>query len=307
MMIKMTIICEAIEADNGLRIDVYLTRCRDDMSRSALAHLIESGGVTLNGKPVRKNHRVSAGERFVIELPEPTVSEAVPQDIPLDVVFEDGDVIVVNKPRGMVTHPATGNLDGTLVNALLAHCAGSLSGIGGVLRPGIVHRLDKDTSGLIIAAKNDMAHASLAAQIKARTVLRQYEAVVFGNIRQDDGTVDAPIGRHRTDRKRMAVTDMASRPAVTHYRVLARAPGWTHVQCTLQTGRTHQIRVHMAHIGHPVAGDPVYGHKKSQLSLDSQCLHARRLAFDHPASGERVELETELPPYFMEILKRLGF
>jgi 23S rRNA pseudouridine1911/1915/1917 synthase len=276
------------------------------MTRSQAQRLCDNGAVCLRGAAVKKNYRVSAGEEFSVVLPEPEETELVAQDIPLDVVYEDGDVIVVNKPRGMVVHPAPGHPDGTLVNALLFHCGDSLSGIGGEKRPGIVHRIDRDTSGLIIAAKNDGAHQCLSAQLTDRSLSRVYEAVVRGNLREDSGTVSAPIGRHHTDRKRMAVTSGAgSRPATTHWSVIARYNGYTHVECRLETGRTHQIRVHMAHIGHPLLGDEVYGRGKEK-GLVGQCLHARRLKFVHPRTGEHIELSTELPEYFTEVLSHLG-
>lgn len=295
-----------IEADEDGRIDVFLARKLPDLSRSAVQKLLEGDLVRLGGKPVRKNHRVTPGEMFEVTVPEPVATKAEPQEISMDVVYEDGDVIVVNKPRGMVVHPAPGHADGTLVNALLYHCRGTLSGIGGEIRPGIVHRIDKDTSGLVIAAKNDAAHASLSAQLKDRSLSRVYEAVVLGNVKDEAGTVDAPIGRHPTDRKRQAVGVRNARSAVTHYEVLARYPGFTHVRCRLETGRTHQIRVHMAHIGHPVLGDLVYGRKKPEKGLSGQCLHARALKFRHPRTGEPIELQTGLPDYFTDVLKRLG-
>ena len=241
-----------------------------------------------------------------ILLPEPVDDTAAPEEIPLDIVYEDNDLLVVNKPKGMVVHPAAGNRTGTLVNALLAHCGDSLSGINGVIRPGIVHRIDKDTSGLLIVAKNDAAHRSLATQIKAHSFTREYQAVVYGKLRQDDGTIDAPIGRSTADRKKMAVTEKNSRSAVTHYHVLARYDGFTHVALRLETGRTHQIRVHMAWLGHPVAGDPVYGPKKVIASLGGQCLHAGKIGFEHPRTGEWMEFESPLPPYFTKFLTEPG-
>ena len=291
--------------ESGERIDALLARCMEGVTRSGAARLLEAGVVTLDGRPVRKNHRTEAGQTFQVLLPEPECTELVPQDIPLDVVFEDGDVIVVNKPRGMVVHPAPGHPDGTLVNALLWHCKDSLSGVGGEKRPGIVHRIDMDTSGLLIAAKNDMAHLSLSAQLADRSLSRVYEAVAVGNFREDAGTVDAPIGRHPTDRKRMAVTAKNGRPAVTHWQVIARYNGYTHIRCILESGRTHQIRVHMAYIGHPLLGDLVYGRKKPEKGLSGQCLHARELKFVHPRTGERVHLITELPDYFVQVLRKL--
>jgi len=279
--------------------------------------------VTLRGIPVRKNHRTTAGEIYTVIQDEPDVSELQKQDIPLDIVYEDNDVIVVNKPRGMVVHPAPGHPDGTLVNALLHHCGDSLSGIGGVIRPGIVHRIDKDTSGLVVAAKNDKAHLSLTSQLSSQTLTREYQAIVCGNVKNDSGTIDAPIGRHPTDRKRQAVIGSrgtvpllrntkqrnrppaSPRPAITHYEVLARYGGYTHVRCRLETGRTHQIRVHMAHIGHPVLGDVVYGRKKPELGMSSQCLHAWKLRFIHPSTKEPVELYADLPDYFVKVLEKL--
>ena len=292
--------------ESGDRIDALLARSAEDLTRSAAQRLLESGMVLLGGAPVKKNHKCAAGERFTVLLLEPDEVPLVAQDIPLDVVFEDEDVIVVNKPRGMVVHPAPGHPDGTLVNALLWHCGDSLSGVGGEKRPGIVHRIDKDTSGLLIAAKNDFAHRALSAQLADRSLSRVYEAVARGGFREDAGTVDRPIGRHPTDRKRMAVTEKHSRPAVTHWEVLARYQGYTHIRCVLETGRTHQIRVHMASIGHPLLGDFTYGAPSPEKGLEGQCLHARRLKFIHPRTGERVELETPLPPYFEAVLACLG-
>ena len=263
--------------------------------------------MTLNGAAVKKNYKVAAGDTFVVAAEPVLELPLIPQNIPLDVVFDDEDVIVVNKPRGMVVHPAPGHPAGTLVNALMYHCGDSLSGVGGAKRPGIVHRIDKDTSGLIIAAKNDMAHLALSAQLADRSLSRVYEAVAAGNFREDSGTVDAPIGRHPNERKKMAVTSQNSRPAVTHWEVLARYRGYTHIRCKLETGRTHQIRVHMAYIGHPLLGDEVYGHARMpEKGLTGQCLHARELKFIHPRTGESVHLETDLPPYFREVLDRLG-
>ena len=292
--------------ESGERVDALLARHLEGFSRSAVQRLIEGGAVLLGEKAVKKNYLCAAGDFFFVTLPELADIPLVPQDIPLDVVYEDGDVIVVNKPRGLVVHPAPGHPDGTLVNALLYHCGDTLSGVGGEKRPGIVHRIDKDTSGLIIAAKNDAAHLALSAQLSDHSLCREYEAVVRGRLREDSGTIDAPIGRHPTDRKRMAVTQKASRSAVTHWEVIARCGGYTHVRCRLETGRTHQIRVHMAYIGHPLLGDFTYGAPSPDKGLEGQCLHARRLRFVHPTSGELVELETPLPDYFQEVLKRLG-
>ena len=293
--------------ESGERIDALLARILPELSRSAAQRLLEEGRVLLRDVPVKKNYKCAAGDRFLVSLPE--MAEDVPliaQDIPLDVVYEDGDVVVVNKPRGMVVHPAPGHPDGTLVNALLYHCGDSLSGIGGEKRPGIVHRIDKDTSGLLIVAKNDFAHQALSAQLADRSLSRVYEAVVRGNLREEAGTVDRPIGRHPTDRKRMAVTDRNSRPAVTHWEVLARYRGYTLVRCRLETGRTHQIRVHMATLGHPLLGDFTYGAPSPEKGLEGQCLHARELKFIHPRTGEPVHLETPLPAYFQDVLSKLG-
>ena len=296
-----------LQADrDGERLDAFLARSVEDLTRSAAQRLLEEGAVTQGGSALKKNHRTCAGEVLEVALPDPEPLDIRPQDIPLDVVYEDRDVIVVNKPVGMVVHPAPGHPDGTLVNALLYHCGDSLSGINGALRPGIVHRIDRDTSGLIIAAKNDKAHLALAAQLQDHSLARTYEAVAVGGLREEQGTVNAPIGRHPVDRKKMAVDWKNGRPAVTHWSVLGRYPGYTHVECRLETGRTHQIRVHLASIGHPLLGDIVYGSKKPVPGLAGQCLHARRLRFVHPASGEAVELECPLPDWFQAVLNRLG-
>ena len=291
--------------ESGERIDALLARQEPIRSRSAAARLLEAGLVTLRGAAVRKNYRVSAGDVFSVTLPDAAPAKAVAQAIPLDVVYEDADVIVVNKPRGMVVHPAPGHPDGTLVNALLAHCGPSLSGVGGQLRPGIVHRIDKDTSGLVIAAKNDRAHEALAAQLKDHSLSRVYDAVCHGGFHDDAGTVDAPIGRDPRDRQRMAVTDKNARPAVTHWQVLARYGRYSYIRCRLETGRTHQIRVHMAYTGHPLLGDTVYGGRRDK-GLQTQCLHARGLTFIHPATGRPVELWTDLPDWFQAVLAKLG-
>lgn len=296
---------EITAEESGERIDALLARLVPELTRSAAQRLLEEGLVTLGGVPVKKNRRTEPGEVYAALLPEPELPEPEPQDIPLDIVYEDADVVVVNKPRGMVVHPAPGHPDGTLVNALLRHCGESLSGVGGERRPGIVHRIDKDTSGLIIAAKNDYAHLALSAQLADRSLSRVYEAVARGEFREESGTVDAPIGRHPTERKRMAVTERGSRPAVTHWEVIARYRGWTHIRCRLETGRTHQIRVHMAYIGHPLLGDMVYGAKKPERGLEGQCLHARELKFLHPRTGEAIHLSTELPEYFQQVLASL--
>ena len=290
--------------ESGERIDALLARSIENLTRSQAQRLIESGLVTVDGAPVKKNRKTAPGELYRVEIPEAAETELVAQDIPLDIVYEDGDVIVVNKPRGMVVHPAPGHPDGTLVNALMFHCGDSLSGIGGEKRPGIVHRIDRDTSGLIIAAKNDPAHLALSEQLSDHSLARVYECVVHGRMREDAGTVDAPIARHPSDRKRMAVVP-GGRRAVTHWEVIARYNGWTHLRCCLETGRTHQIRVHMAHIGHPLLGDEVYG-KSPEKGLTGQCLHARELKFVHPRTLESVHLKTELPEYFTQVLERLG-
>lgn len=289
----------------GERADALVCRLVPDLTRSAAQRLLERGAITSAGRPVRKNDRPAPGDVLEVVLPDPEPIDVRPQDIPLDVVYEDGDVIVVNKPVGLVVHPAPGHPDGTLVNALLYHCGTSLSGINGELRPGIVHRIDRDTSGLIIAAKNDRAHLALAAQLQDHSLARTYEAVAVGGLREDSGTVDAPIGRHPVDRKKMAIDRKNGREAVTHWTVLARYPGCTHVECRLETGRTHQIRVHLATIGHPLLGDTVYGAKKPVPGLAGQCLHARRLRFVHPATGEPVELECPLPAWFQEVLRKI--
>ena len=293
-----------VPEEETLRLDVLLSRRVEGLTRSAAQRLLEEGKVSLQGRPLKKNHRLRAGEELELCLPDPVPTDARPQDIPLDIVYEDADVAVVNKPRGMVVHPAPGNPDGTLVNALLAHCGQSLSGVGGAIRPGIVHRIDKDTSGLLIIAKNDRAHLALSAQLKDHTLSRVYEAVAIGSLKEDRGTVDAPIGRSRRDRKRMAVVPDGRR-AVTHYQVLARYPGYTHLRCQLETGRTHQIRVHMAYLGHPLAGDPVYGPKNDPERLGGQCLHARELTFVHPTTGQTVHLTCPLPDWFSGFLDRL--
>ena len=290
--------------ESGERIDALLARSVDGLTRSQAQRLLENGMVTLGGEAVKKNRKAAAGEIYAVEIPGTAETELAAQAIPLDVAYEDADVIVVNKPRGMVVHPAPGHPDGTLVNALMYHCGDSLSGIGGEKRPGIVHRIDKDTSGLIIAAKNDFAHLALSAQLADRSLSRVYECVVRGRMRDDAGTVDAPIARHPVDRKRMAVVP-GGRNAVTHWEVIARYNGYTHLRCKLETGRTHQIRVHMAHIGHPLLGDEVYG-RGAEKGLAGQCLHARALRFIHPRTGEAVQLTSGLPDYFTAVLARLG-
>lgn len=298
------ILLETTQEAKGKRLDAFLADSLEELTRSAAAHLIETGDVLVNGRAAAKSLKLAGGETVEVTLPEPELIDAMPQDIPLDVVYEDEDVIVVNKPTGLVVHPAPGHPDGTLVNALLYHCGDSLSGIGGALRPGIVHRIDRDTSGLIIAAKNDMAHQKLTAQLSDHTLGRTYECIVTGNLREDAGTVDAPIARHPSERKKMAVI-AGGRNAVTHWEVIARYPGYTHVRCQLETGRTHQIRVHMAHIGHPILGDTVYGNKKPVPGLTGQCLHAVGLRFIHPRTGEPVQLSCPLPEEFTKMLRKI--
>ena len=298
------ILLQTSEEDRGARLDAFLARAMEDLTRSAAAKAIEEGRVLVSGKVPSKSLKLIGNETIEFTPEEPAPIDAVPQDIPLDVVYEDDDVIVVNKPSGLVVHPAPGHSDGTLVNALLYHCGASLSGVGGALRPGIVHRIDRDTSGLIIAAKNDYAHQFLSAQLAGHTLARTYECIVVGNLREDSGTVDAPIARDSRDRKRMAVVP-GGRRAVTHWTVLARYPGYTHVQCRLETGRTHQIRVHMAYLGHPILGDTVYGAKKPVPGLTGQCLHAVGLQFIHPRTKELVSLSCPLPGEFTAALRKI--
>ena len=295
---------DLIAEQDGQRLDVFLAE-RAGMTRSAVQRLLEQGLVTCSGQPVRKNAKTASGAVYRLTLPEAQPVALVAQAIPLDVVYEDADVLVINKPKGMVVHPAAGHADGTLVNALLHYCGDSLSGINGEKRPGIVHRIDRDTTGLLIVAKNDFAHQALSEQLKDHTLRRTYECIVRGGFSEDSGTVDAPIGRHPVDRKKMAVTEKNSRPAVTHWEVIARYGQYTHLRCRLETGRTHQIRVHMAYIRHPIAGDPVYGVGKPELGLTSQCLHARELTFLHPRTGEAVTVCCPLPEEFEHALKLL--
>jgi len=299
--------------DIGKRADAFVAE-KTELTRSAAARLIESANVLLDGKPIAKNYKMREGDTLEIELPEPETADAEPENIPIDVVYEDEDIIVVNKPKGMVVHPAAGNKNGTLVNALLYHCKDSLSGIGGVVRPGIVHRIDKDTGGLLVVAKNDAAHLFLAEQIKYHNVSRIYYAIALGNFKEDSGTVNAPIGRHPVDRKKMAVirsADKRAREAITHWSVVERFGQFTLIRCELETGRTHQIRVHMASIGHPLLGDGVYGGDGTQFEarhrslIDGQCLFAAKLMLTHPRTGEEMTLEAELPEYFSKVLELL--
>lgn len=297
-------IVEVSETDAGKRLDKLLSEQLPELTRSAVQHLMQDGCVTLSGAPLKKNAKAVCGDVIWVELPEPKEVELTAENIPLDIVYEDDDIIVVNKPRGMVVHPAPGNWNGTLVNALMYHCGDSLSGINGEIRPGIVHRIDKDTSGLLVVAKNDRAHQSLAAQIKEHSAARRYYAVVIGTPREPKGTISAPIARHRIDRKKMAVT-ADGRPAVTHYEVLEQFQGYSFLTFLLETGRTHQIRVHMAHIGHPILGDPLYGPAKDRWKLGGQCLHAGQLQLTHPATGERMTFDAPLPAYFTDVLQKL--
>ncbi len=289
----------------GERLDAFLARQAENLSRSAAQKLIEEGMVTRNGKPGKKNDKLNPGDVIEYAIPEAKPVDIVPTEMSLDIVYEDEDVLVINKPKGLVVHPAAGHQDDTLVNGLLYAMGDDLSGINGELRPGIVHRIDKDTSGLLAVAKNDLAHTMLASQLKDHTMARTYEAVVVGSFREDSGTVDAPIGRHPSDRKKMCVTERSAKNAVTHWEVVRRYRGYTHIRCKLETGRTHQIRVHMAHIGHPILGDLVYGKKKPELGQDSQCLHAAVLCFQHPRDGRPVMVFADLPPYFKEVLAKL--
>lgn len=300
-----------VDSLEPVRIDRYLSSVLD-CSRSAVVRLISENLITINGRAAAKNDKISINDMINVSLPDPKPAETPAEDIPLEVVFDDNSLLVVNKPKGMVVHPAPGNPDGTLVNALLYHCKRNLSGIGGVLRPGIVHRIDKDTSGLLIVAKNDRSHGHLAAQIKEHSFTRVYEAVVHGIVKSESGTVNAPIGRHPVKRKQMAVTDKNAKSAITHYRVIKTYPipgasggGYTHIRLQLETGRTHQIRVHMAYIGHPVAGDVLYGPQKTVHGLTGQCLHAKKIGFIHPDDNRYIEFNSELPDYFTLVLEKL--
>ena len=297
----ITLVCTA--EDCGKRIDKYISERISELTRSAVQIIISKNAVTVSGKSVSKNYKIKGSETVSVEMPDPEPTDAVPENIPLNIIYEDSDLLVVNKPKGMVVHPAHGNYSGTLVNALLYYCGGSLSGINGVIRPGIVHRIDKNTSGLLIVAKNDKAHLHLSEQIKAHSFTREYEAVACGYFKETDGTVDAPIGRHKTERKKMCVTAENSRNAVTHYSVIKQYGGYAHIRCRLETGRTHQIRVHMAYIGHPILGDEVYG--KSYKGIEGQCLHARKIGFIHPSAHKYMEFTSPLPEYFVSIINKL--
>lgn len=291
--------------DVGKRIDSFISEKADSFTRSRAQKIIDDGGVFVNSKQVSKSYKLYAGDKIRIVIPENCDLEILPENIPLDIVYEDRELMVVNKPKGMVVHPAPGNFSGTLVNALLYHCKGQLSGINGVNRPGIVHRIDKDTSGLVVIAKSDVAHFGLAEQFAKHSIKREYHAVVYGNIKQEFGTIDAPIGRHPVHRKQMAITYNNSKNAVTHYKVIERLTGFTYISCRLETGRTHQIRVHMASLGHSLAGDEVYGHKKVIKQLHGQCLHAKVLGFTHPVTGEEMNFDSSLPLYFSDFLSSL--
>ena len=289
----------------GERLDAFLARAVEGLTRSSAQRLLEEGCVTVDGKPAKKNHKLNIGQEVSVTVPEPKEVDIVPTEMPLDIVYEDEDVLVINKPKGLVVHPAAGHQDDTLVNGLLHAMGDQLSGINGELRPGIVHRIDKDTSGLLAVAKNDLAHTVLASQLKDHTMARTYECIVCGSMKEDSGTVDAPIGRHPTDRKKMCVAARGGRDAVTHWEVIKRYRGYTHVRCRLETGRTHQIRVHMAHLGRPILGDMVYGHKKPELGQSSQVLHAGILCFKHPRDERLVMVMADLPEYFKEVLAKL--
>ena len=299
-METVNLLCQEL---NPKRIDAYIAE-QLELTRSHAAHLLEQGNVTVGGKTVGKSQKVKAGDSVTVIIPDPVPLEAEAQDIPLEIVYEDSELLVVNKPKGMVVHPASGNYSGTLVNALLYHCRDNLSGINGVMRPGILHRIDKDTSGLLLVAKTDEAHVCLAEQIKEHTLTREYETVVYGAVKSDKGTINAPIGRHPVKRKQMAVVQENSKEAITHYEVIERLNGFTHIRCRLETGRTHQIRVHMSYIGHAVAGDSVYGPKKVITELCGQCLHARKIGFIHPKTHKYMEFTSDLPEYFTGFIKK---
>lgn len=294
-----------VEEPGGLRIDRYLSEQLPEISRSYLQKVIRDGGVLVSGSPIKANYKVNIGDVIELLLPPAVEPEIQPEDLPLSILYEDSDVIFVNKPKGMVVHPSAGHTSGTLVNGLLYHCQGELSGINGVMRPGIVHRIDKDTTGVLVVCKNDWAHNQVAEQLKEHSITRRYRAIVWGSLKEDVGTVDAPVGRHPVDRKRMAVVSKGGKHAVTHYRVLERFERFTYIECELETGRTHQIRVHMAGIGHPLLGDEVYGRGRSPYSLQGQVLHAMVLGIRHPSTGEYLEVEAPLPEYFIELLEKL--
>lgn len=294
------------ESAGDLRVDQFLaTLPEPEISRSYAGKLIKEERIQINGKKCKASARVQEGDVLLIDMPEPVSLDVVAEDIPLDIVYEDSDFLIINKPKGMVVHPAAGHYQGTLVNAVMNHCGQELSTINGVMRPGIVHRIDKNTTGLLVVCKNDKAHKSLAEQLKVHSITRKYVAILCGNIKQDEGVVDAPLGRSKKDRKKQAIDEINGRDAVTHYRVLERFGDYTLVECVLETGRTHQIRVHMSSIGHPVLGDDVYGPKKCPFTLEGQCLHAKTLGFIHPSKGEYVEFDSEYPEYFKKLLDKL--
>lgn len=300
------IILESVEEDEGIRIDRFLADELEDLSRSYIQKLIKDEMILVNDKKIKSNYKLSSSDVININIPDPTVLEILPENIPLDIIYEDEDIILVNKPKGMVVHPAAGHYTGTLVNALMYHCKDKLSGINGVLRPGIVHRIDMDTTGVLVACKNDRAHNSLAEQLSVHSITRKYEAICLNRFNESEGTVNAPIGRNPSDRKKMAINKLSGKYAVTHYRVLENYRQHAHIECQLETGRTHQIRVHMASISHPLLGDEVYSNAKSQFKLQGQTLHAKVLGFIHPSSGKYVEYEAPLPQYFEQILHKLS-
>ena len=297
--------CKLICEEPGERIDRFLSGKMQEFSRSYIQKLLKEGAVSVNGASVKPNYKTGAGDQICIRIPEPEVLDVLPEEIPLDILYEDEDILVINKPKGMVVHPSPGHSSHTLVNAVLYHCKGQLSGINGVIRPGIVHRIDMDTTGSLLVCKNDRAHQILADQLKQHSITRRYQAIVYGNFREEEGTVDAPIGRHPTDRKKLSTRSASGRPAVTHYRVLERFGNYTYIECELETGRTHQIRVHMSSIGHPILGDRVYGPAKCPFSLQGQTLHAKILGIRHPSTGEYMEFDAPLPDYFIRLLSTL--
>ena len=297
--------CKLICEEPGERIDRFLSGKMQEFSRSYIQKLLKEGAVSVNGASVKPNYKTGAGDQICIRIPEPEVLDVLPEEIPLDILYEDEDILVINKPKGMVVHPSPGHSSHTLVNAVLYHCKGQLSGINGVIRPGIVHRIDMDTTGSLLVCKNDRAHQILADQLKQHSITRRYQAIVYGNFREEEGTVDAPIGRHPTDRKKMSTRSASGRPAVTHYRVLERFGNYTYIECELETGRTHQIRVHMSSIGHPILGDRVYAPAQCPFSLQGQTLHAKILGIRHPSTGEYMEFDAPLPDYFIRLLSTL--
>ncbi len=293
------------EKYDGERIDRFLSRDLEGLSRSYIQKLLKDGNIEVNGRTVKANYKVNAGDEILVRVPEPEIPEILPEDIPLDILYEDDDILVVNKPKGMVVHPAPGHYEHTLVNAVMYHCRDCLSGINGVMRPGIVHRIDMDTTGSLLVCKNDRAHQILAEELKEHSITRMYHAIIYGNLKEDTGTVNAPVGRHPTNRRKMSTRSANGRPAVTHYRVLERFGDYTYIECELETGRTHQIRVHMASIGHPILGDEIYGPSKCPYKLQGQTLHAKILGIRHPSTGEYMVFDAPLPGYFQELLDLL--